>query len=119
MKMAADDSLSSTLALLRQLPEASREAMVRMYRQSLREHLDQVAAGLGPGGDPQAATAPAHRIAGAAGMMQDLALCNIARSIEVALREGRPGDARAQWPRLSDGVQHTLEALAQAYPGVA
>lgn len=118
MTMAADDTLSSTLALLGQLPQASREAMVRMYRQSLREHLDLVAAGLKPGADTQAVAAPAHRIAGSAGMMQDLALCDVARAMELALREGRPDDARAQWPRLAERAQRTLAALAQAYPGV-
>jgi HPt (histidine-containing phosphotransfer) domain-containing protein len=118
MTMAADDTLSSTLALLRQLPQASRESMVRMYRHSLREHLDLVAAGLAPGGDMQAVAAPAHRIAGSAGMMQDLALCDVARTMEVALREGRPDDARAQWPQLVERAQQTLDALTQAYPGV-
>lgn len=118
MTMHADDSLASTLALLRQLPATSREAMVRMYRQSLREHLDQVAQGLQPGGDPQTVSSSAHRIAGSAGMMQDLALCDVARAMEVALREGRPDEARAHWPRLDACAQRTLAALAQAYPGV-
>ncbi len=116
--MPADDDLSSTLALLRQLPAASRESMVRMYQQSLRDHLAQVADGLQPGADPQAACAPAHRIAGAAGMMQDLPLCDIARSMELALREGRPDDARALGPRLAERAQRTLAGLALAFPGV-
>lgn len=118
MTMSTDSTLAPTLALLRQLPAASREAMVRMYRQSLHEHLAQVAAGLQPEGDAQGVTALAHRIAGSAGMMQDLPLCDVARAMEVALREGRPEDARAQWPRLHERAQVTLAALAQAYPGV-
>jgi len=118
MSMNNDETLTSTLALLRQLPATSRDAMVRMYRQSLRDHLEQVATGLQPGGDAQAATATVHRVAGSAGMMQDLALCDVARAMEVALREGRPDDARAQWPRLQERALRTLEALSEAYPGV-
>ncbi len=114
-----DDSLPGTLALLQQLPQASREAMVRMYRQSLSDHLGQIAAGLQPGGDAQAVVAPAHRIAGSAGMMQDQALCDVARALENALREGRRDEALAHWPRLNERAQVTLAALAQAYPGVA
>ena len=59
-----------------------------------------------------------HRIAGAAGMMQDLPLCDIARSMELALREGRPDDARALGPRLAERAQRTLAGLALAFPGV-
>ncbi len=116
--MSSDTTFSATLALLQQLPEASRDAMVRMYRQSLREHLEQVEAGLRPGGDPQSVIFPAHRIAGSAGMMQDRCLCDVARDMEVALREGRPDDARALRPQLDACAQLTLAALAQAYPGV-
>lgn len=116
--MSSSDDLAPTLALLQQLPAASRESMVRMYRQALRDHLDQIGAGLQPGADPQSVIAQAHRIAGSSGMMQDLALCEVARAMELALREGRPEDARARWPQLQARARASLAALSMAYPGL-
>ncbi len=98
-------------ALLAQLPAGSRGAMVRMYRQSLEDHLAQVAFGLGPGADTGVWLAAVHRIAGAAGMMQDQALSEVARDMELALRMQRPEDARALWPRLQARAQATRAAL--------
>ena len=116
--MPSSPDLAPTLALLQQLPSASREVMVRMYRQALRDHLDQIGVGLQAGANAPDGVGPAHRIAGSAGMMQDMALCEAARAIESALREGRNQDAQALLPRLHDCAQATLAALALAYPGV-
>ncbi len=102
-------------ALVGQLPAASRGAMVRMYRKSLDDHLAQVETCLAPGGDAATLLAAVHRIAGAAGMMQDQALSQVARNMELALREERPGDAHALWSTLqarADATRQVLDALA-------
>ncbi|MFD0669810.1 Hpt domain-containing protein [Ramlibacter sp. MAHUQ-53] len=111
--MTAQDtsSFAGMHALIGQLPAASRGAMLRMYRKSLDDHLEQVAAALQPGGESGVLLAAVHRIAGAAGMMQDQALSQVARDMEVALREGRPADARALWPGLQARAEATRSEL--------
>lgn len=90
-----------------------------MYLQALKEHITRIGEGMEPGADALSVMALVHRIAGSSGMMQDLALCEVARAMELALREGRIEDARAHWPQMQRRAQATLAALEGAYPGLA
>jgi HPt (histidine-containing phosphotransfer) domain-containing protein len=108
------DGFRAMRALLAMLPAASRGGMVTMYRQSLDTHLTQIETGLQAGGDEQELLRAVHRIAGAAGMMQDLHLSDTARAMETALREARPADAAVLWPQLQEHARRTREALEQA-----
>lgn len=116
MTMRTDDDFQPMFALLGHLPAVSRSAMVRMYRSSLQELLDQLAGGLQPQADLPSAVSAVHRIAGAAGMMQDQALCAVARAMETELRDARPEAARKLWPQLQERCGATLAALEQAFP---
>jgi len=116
MTHADPNAFHEMRALLGLLPQASRGAMLQMYRQSLADHLDQVALGLRADGEPGPLLSAVHRIAGAAGMMQDQALCQVARAMELALREDRPDEARALWPRLRERAQATQRLLDELSP---
>ncbi len=105
------------LALLAYLPDAARENMVRMYRQALDEQLVLIGAGLeSDAGDATALTAAVHKIAGSSGMMQDQPLSQVARAMELDLREGRRAQARTRWPELQACADRTRQALLTAYP---
>jgi HPt (histidine-containing phosphotransfer) domain-containing protein len=111
-------ALHPTLALLALLPQASREGMVRMYRDSLQQQMAFIGQGL-QGCAIEAETrllAAVHKIAGSAGMMQDQALSLAARAMETALRDKDRAMAHAHWDRLQACGHATLQALAEAYP---
>lgn len=101
-------------ALLARLPASARGGMLGMYRQSLQDYVVQAQACLEPGGDLVALRQAMHRLAGASGMMQDLALSDVARTMETALREEREAEARALWPQVLarvDATRHAVEDI--------
>ena len=111
--MKTPDSLHLMFSLLAQLPGPVRDKMVGMYRDSLTTQLDQLGQVLGAG-DVVAMQAVAHKLAGAAAMMQDRELSQAARSMEIALTEYRAEAAIQAWPRIQAHAQVTLAALQPA-----
>ena len=87
--------------------------MLRMYCDGLRDQSDRLAAMLVDGGSLQAATTMVHKIAGAAGMMQDAPLAQAARHLENRLREAAP-DAHMLAQDLLERVQRTLVSIDDA-----
>jgi HPt (histidine-containing phosphotransfer) domain-containing protein len=111
--MTAQESLQPMFSLLAQLPAPVRDKMVGMYRDSLASQLAQLGQLL-EAGDVAALQAVAHKLAGAAAMMQDRELSQVARSMEVAVTEDRAEAARQAWPRIQARARITLDALQPA-----
>ena len=106
-----DPRLQAMLSLIRLLPDTVRASMIAMYLQALDEQLGIIEAGLSGVADAQAVPGALHKISGSAGMMQDHALSQAARSVEVALRDGDVEAARQHWPALAACAVTTREAL--------
>lgn len=108
--------LQAVAALVAQLPQASRAHITGLYRDTLHTGRAQVEQALAAGDHAQLQAA-AHRIAGAAAMMQDIDLSQAFRRMELASRDqgllpdapGAPGwqAARALLARTLDWLQST------------
>lgn len=100
---------------LASLPPAVRQALLARYR----EHLHESGTRLGRQGelgwpDLKAGAAEAHRLAGAAGLMQDPHLSDAARALERLLRgEDREGASR-QLQRLEGLLGSAIAQLGEA-----
>lgn len=97
------------------LPEAARGRMARMYCDSLDRMLPELAAAVGAGRAEDARTI-AHKIAGAAAMMQDEQLASLTRRMEEMILAGQPQEAYALWPLAQDAAAQALGALRAAFP---
>ncbi len=95
--------------VLASLPPAVRQALLARYREQLFESCERLGGHCGEDWpDLKAATSEAHRLAGAAGLMQDPTLSEAARALERLLRgEDRAGAAR-QWSRLEGVVRSAI-----------
>ena len=103
------------LRLLRMLPDEPRARMVSMYCDTLVTQLAELGQAL-EGGQQDAATALAHKVAGSAAMMQDAALAQPARAVEQALRADSLVEALRLWPLVRAHAARTLEVLRAGYP---
>ena len=96
-------------ALLSNLPAETRGELVRMYRQSLLNHLDLI--GMRPGTSGEPLVVAVHGLAGSAAMMQDQDLSQAARGMERDLAAGRVEDAWKRWPAIEARARRTLAVL--------
>ena len=96
-------------ALLAALPAETRCELVRMYRQSLLNHLDLI--GLRPGTNGEPLVVALHGLAGSAAMMQDPDLSQAARGMERDLIAGRVDEAWQRWPAIEARARRTLALL--------
>ncbi len=113
---------SSSPLSLTSLPPAVRQALQDQYRQMLAGHLARLAALADQGwNDLGAARTEVHRLAGAAGLMQDAALGLAAKQLEQHLRATELARAGQAWAELADRLRATLEKgpLSAACPRFA
>ncbi|TFZ01667.1 Hpt domain-containing protein [Ramlibacter rhizophilus] len=97
--------------LLALLPAATRSSMVAMYRESLDQQLQLVADGLAGRAGAEVLRGALHKLAGAAGMMQDQPLSAAARELDDAMQAGaarRVPGLHAQLLARSDTTREVL-----------
>jgi HPt (histidine-containing phosphotransfer) domain-containing protein len=116
--MRAAHSLDAMFKLLAMLPADARDAMVRMYCEALESQVGLLRQSLAQG-HTQATMAAAHKIAGAAGMMQDQEVSRAARDIEAALRASGEEEALRHWPTMQACATSSLACLRRTYPAPA
>ena len=100
--------------VLGMLPEASRLRMVRMYCDSLGQLMPKLGEAVAAGNATETRTL-AHKVAGAAAMMQDQALATATRSMEELLLAGDEAQAYATWPLAETAAAESVEALRCAF----
>jgi len=101
--------------ILAMLPEASRARMARMYCESLQQLLPELGDAV-EGAREEETRALAHKVAGAAAMLQDERLAALARRIEELILAAQAADAYALWPAAQAAAGESLAALAAVYP---
>lgn len=107
--------LQAVAALVAQLPPASRSHITGLYRDTLNTGRAQVEQALAAG-DAALFQAAAHRIAGAAAMMQDSELSQAVRQMERASREQGLLPQPPAWQAASMLLARTLDWLQSTSP---
>ena len=108
-------SLLAVAALVAQLPPASRAHITGLYLDTLHTGRDQVEQALAACDHAQF-QAVAHRIAGAAAMMQDSELSQVFRQMELASRDQGLLPAAPGWQAACALLTRTLDWLQSTSP---
>jgi HPt (histidine-containing phosphotransfer) domain-containing protein len=110
----APQAASWTLpSFLDSLPAEVRLEMLALYRDGLREQMARLEVALAGGAGFPAAASMAHKIAGAAGMMQDRALAEVAQLLEEQLRGEIQAGVAELAERLSVRARLSLAIIEQ------
>lgn len=100
------------------LAPSVRQDLMNRYRLHLAECLHTLAGRCqGDWAETGLAQAEAHRLAGAAGLMQDQALSQAARALELRLRGGDLAAATRQWQALASLLALALGTQVEGGPG--
>jgi HPt (histidine-containing phosphotransfer) domain-containing protein len=112
-----DDGLKPMLHMLARLPEKARGRIAGIYATTVTDMVAQLEGAIASR-DPEATRTIAHKIAGAAAMVQDIRLSSLTRSMEKSVLQGSSADAFALWPQAQAAAAESLAALHAAYPPV-